>query len=178
MAIIYYWMPHFLKSMLLLVCLFPAIANAFCFDEAGQKYAISPVLLESIARTESNLDQKATNLNRNGSVDIGLMQVNSFWIRTLGFDRDRLLNDGCYNTMAGARILRQCIDSYGYTWEAVGCYNAASLDKKKSYSWKIFRRLKQASRQADKTANQQAPSSLSFRVRDTKNWQADAGVTP
>ncbi|MBF0505618.1 MAG: lytic transglycosylase domain-containing protein [Nitrospirae bacterium] len=139
-----------------------SFSYAFCFDEAGQKYGISPVLLECIAKTESNLDPKATNKNKNGSVDIGLMQVNSFWIKSLGFDGDRLLNDCCYNTMAGAQILRQCIDRHGYTWEAVGCYNAVSPDKKKAYSWKIFRQLKQA----DKPAIRQTPSSLSFRAWD------------
>ncbi len=142
---------------------------AFCFDEAGQKYGISPVLLECIAKTESNLDPKATNKNKNGSFDIGLMQVNSYWIKTLGFDRDRLLNDCCYNTMAGAQILRQCIDQHGYTWEAVGCYNAASPDKKKAYSWKIFRQLKtEDARQRAKGEGLKAPlnSSLTFRARD------------
>ena len=164
-------MPGFLKSVLFLICLLPCIVNAFCFEEAGQKYGISPVLLECIAKTESNLDPKATNINKNGSIDIGLMQVNSYWIKPLGFDRDRLLNDCCYNTMAGAQILRQCIDRHGYTWEAVGCYNATSLDKKKNYSWKIFRQLKaEDARQRVKgeglKTNTILNSSLTFRARD------------
>ena len=53
-----------------------------------------------------------------------------------------LLNDPCLNTMTGASILRQCIDRHGYSWEAVGCYNAMSRDKKVTYAWKIFHQLR------------------------------------
>jgi soluble lytic murein transglycosylase-like protein len=115
---------------------------AFCFEEAGETYGINPSLLKSIARIESNLNPKAMNKNQNGSIDIGLMQINSFWIKTLGLDSGKLISDPCYNTMIGAKVLKQCIDRYGYTWEAVGCYNAARSHKRVKYSWKIFNELK------------------------------------
>lgn len=154
-----------------LICSLPSALGAFCFKEAGEKYSINPVLLECIAKAESNLDPKATSRNKNGSVDMGLMQVNSFWIEPLGLDSDRLINDSCYNTMAGARILRRCIDRHGYTWEAVGCYNAVSMDKKKSYSWRIFRQLKSGNHLmtaggAPQEKQKSGSSSLSFRAWD------------
>lgn len=157
-------MRHLLNTAICILCLFPSVLNAFCFDNAGNEYAISPLLLECIARTESNLDPKAININKNGSVDIGLMQVNSYWVSKLGLDRDRLITDSCYNTMAGARILSQCIDRHGYTWEAVGCYNATSMVKKTAYSWKIFRQLKAEGKKLK--AKPTCSSSLSFRARD------------
>ena len=92
------------------VALFPAIALGFCFGDAGEKYGISPALLESIARVESNLNPKAINKNRNGSYDIGLMQINSGWLQSMKVGTNDLLNDPCLNTMTGASILRQCID--------------------------------------------------------------------
>jgi soluble lytic murein transglycosylase-like protein len=180
-------MRSLLKAALPLLCLLPSVLNAFCFEDAGKKYAISPMLLECIARTESNLDPTATNKNKNGSVDIGLMQVNSYWIRILGLDRDRLITDACYNTMAGALILRQCIDRHGYTWEAVGCYNAISMDKKTAYSWKIFRQLKSERRRqksVDATLGKDLHSSLFFRAWDILDntfgheSQRPAGGTP
>ncbi|MBF0558687.1 MAG: lytic transglycosylase domain-containing protein [Nitrospirae bacterium] len=157
--------------MTFLMCSLPSMLNAFCFQDAGQKYAISPVLLESIAKAESNFDPKAINRNKNGSVDMGLMQVNSFWIKPLGLDINKLMGDSCYNTMAGARILRQCIDRHGYSWEAVGCYNAVSINKKKTYSWRIFRQLKSENRMIKADENRQktdmqGTSSLSFRAWD------------
>lgn len=164
-------MRSLLKSAILILCLLPSLLNAFCFEDAGKKYAISPLLLECIAKTESHLDPTATNKNRNGSVDIGLMQVNSYWITKLGLDGDRLITDSCYNTMAGARILSQCIDRHGYTWEAVGCYNAVSMNKKTAYSWKIFHQLKAEGRRLKSISNKQEikpadSSSLTFKARD------------
>ncbi|MBZ0155954.1 MAG: lytic transglycosylase domain-containing protein [Alphaproteobacteria bacterium] len=152
--------------------LLPSALSAFCFDDAGREQGISPLLLESIAKIESGLNPKATNKNKNGSTDIGLMQINSFWIAPLGLDSARLISDPCYNTRTGARILRQCIDSHGYSWEAVGCYNARSKDKRVGYSWKIYSALKNSrapeaavTPPAD-TPGTQSPSSLSFSVRD------------
>lgn len=120
---------------------------------------------------ESNLDQKAMNRNKNGSVDIGLMQVNSYWITRLGLDRSKLASDSCYNITVGASILRQCINRHGYTWEAVGCYNAVSMDKKKAYSWRIFRQLKSGNHLMTAGGDLQekqksGSSSLSFRAWD------------
>ena len=127
-------------SLFLCLILF-ADAHAFCFEEAAKTYGINQALIESIARTESNLNPKAVNKNLNGSIDIGLMQINSFWVKTLGLNAGELISNPCYNTMTGAKILKQCVDRYGYTWEAVGCYNATSKHKRANYSWKIFKGL-------------------------------------
>ena len=123
----------------------PSMVAAFCFDEAAQQHGLSPRLLRSIAMVESGCRPSAVHVNTNGSTDFGMMQVNSSWIGKLGLDTGRLLRDPCYNVMTGAGILRQCVDRYGYTWEAVGCYNASSRDKRVDYSWKILRALKGAS---------------------------------
>jgi soluble lytic murein transglycosylase-like protein len=115
----------------------PSITRAFCFEEAGRQYGVNPQLLHSIAMVESRLHPEAVHRNDNGSIDSGLMQINSAWNDRLGLNQNQLLHDPCYNVMTGAKILRQCIDRYGYTWEAVGCYNATSNDKRVAYSWKI-----------------------------------------
>lgn len=121
-------------------------AFAFCYEEAGLEYNINPVLLHVISKTESNLNQTAINTNPNGTQDIGLMQINSSWVKSLNLDADLLLSDPCYNLKTGAGILSKCIERYGYKWEAIGCYNAASKDKRVKYSWKIFDKLKAESR--------------------------------
>ena len=164
-----------ISAVLLLFC---SSAHAFCFEEAEKAYGINQALIESIARIESNLNPKAVNKNLNGSIDIGLMQINSFWIKTLGLNADELISNPCYNTMTGAKILKQCIERYGYTWEAVGCYNATSKHKRANYSWKVFDKLQSASsveRQASEVrGNGKSPNSdlktpdseLFFRVRE------------
>lgn len=120
----------------------PTISDAFCFDEAGRAYGINTNLLQSIARVESNLNPSAINRNLNGSIDIGIMQINSSWIAKLGLDSSRLVSDPCYNVMTGAKIFKYCVDKHEYTWEAVGCYNAVSKHKRVDYSWKVYNKIK------------------------------------
>ncbi len=164
---------------MLIACLFlvPSVLNAFCFDEAGKAFGINPFLLRGIARIESNLNPNAINKNANGSVDIGLMQVNSSWVSNMGLDPDRLRSDPCYNVMAGSKILKLCIDRHGYTWEAVGCYNAVSRNKRVNYSWKVFGMLKAEGRKGSNELKRGVPSvtepalssskgQLSFSMRD------------
>lgn len=135
------------------VCLFAVIlvalasqyVGAFCFEEAGEKYGVSPQLLWAIAKTESNFNPTAASYNRNGSFDYGLMQINSSWYRELGRERWMRLGDACYNVSVGAWILDQCIRRYGYTWAAVGCYNGVSNETKVRYAHRIYRTLKAAS---------------------------------
>ena len=115
---------------------------AFCFEEAGETYGVSPQLLWAIAKTESHFNPAAVNYNGNGSFDYGFMQVNSSWYRELGYDRWMRLGDACYNVEVGAWILSQCVHRYGYTWAAVGCYNGVSSDAKARYSNRIYRTLK------------------------------------
>lgn len=118
------------------------IASAFCFDEAAHIYGVNPDLLRGIARIESNNNPSAVNHNQNGSTDLGIMQINSSWIKPLGLDPRELLRNPCYNVMIGAGILKKCVDKHGYTWESIGCYNAVNHNARVKYSWKIFDELK------------------------------------
>jgi soluble lytic murein transglycosylase-like protein len=63
-------------------------------------------LLKSIARIESNNNPSAINHNNNGTSDLGIMQINSSWIKPMGLDRHELLKNPCYNVMTGAKILK------------------------------------------------------------------------
>lgn len=118
-------------------------ACAFCFQEAGQKYGINPMVLRSIAKVESNNDPGAINKNSNGTFDLGLMQINSIWKPLLGEERWNHLGDACFNTQTGAWILSKCINKYGYNWKAIGCYNSQTPEKSELYAKKVFSQLQQ-----------------------------------
>jgi hypothetical protein len=45
--------------------------------------------------------------------------------------------------MVGAWVLSQCIQDYGYTWSAVGCYNSRTPSKRDRYAARIARIVKQ-----------------------------------
>ncbi|MEW6163182.1 MAG: lytic transglycosylase domain-containing protein [Nitrospirota bacterium] len=163
---------HTVRLFIVCLLLLPSISNAFCYEDAGNACGINPSLLKSIARIESGLNPRVINRNLDGSIDMGLMQINSSWVSRLRLDSGRLLQDPCYNVMAGARILRLCIDKHGYTWEAVGCYNAVSRQKRIGYSWKVYKELKaEGRRQKTENRTKKSPElrtnpSFSFTVKD------------
>jgi soluble lytic murein transglycosylase-like protein len=138
---------HYLKlsihifCVLLLLTPHLAISQDFCFEEAGKLYGISPLLLWAISREESGFNPSAINFNRNGSYDYCHMQINSSWASEIGEEVWASLGDPCQCTMTGAWILSLCVGTYGYNWEAVGCYHATESRKRVSYSWKIYRAM-------------------------------------
>jgi len=116
--------------------------HAHCFDAAGAYYNISPEILRAIASVESSQNHSSINVNKNGSYDMGLMQINSLWRPILGETLWTLAYyDACWNTYVGAYILSQCIYRHDYTWKAVGCYHSGTPKLANSYISKVFREL-------------------------------------
>jgi len=117
-----------------------------CFVSAGNYYSIDPYLLMSIGWVESRFNPRALNRNRDGSYDLGIMQVNTRWksyLKKFGIELSHLW-DPCYNIHVGAMILRHCIDNHGYSWKAVDCYNKGVRKARSSskYVWKVYHTLK------------------------------------
>ena len=114
-----------------------------CWDDAARRYNVSGDLLYAIARTESGLNPQAIGRNTNGSRDIGLMQINSAWLPTLASHGigERDLYEPCTNIHVGAWILAGNVNRLGYTWEAVGAYNAANPVRRRAYADKVRRHL-------------------------------------
>lgn len=136
-----------LATLALVLCVY-SYADAFCFEEAGEEYNVSPLVLRSIAKGESNFNPSAINYNKNGSYDYGLMQINSFWHKELGPELWNNLADPCTNVRVGAWILAECISRLGSTWEAVGCYNAVNPAKRRKYATKVYREVMAAMQDA------------------------------
>lgn len=146
-----------MRSIAAMLGLFVSTAALSCWEVAGRAYGVDPWLLYAIAKVESGLNPMAVNdrhWHRTRSADIGLMQINSRNLPALareGFD-PRSIWDPCHNIMAGARILREKINRYGYTWEAVGAYNAscttlkgaACRQARTKYAWSVYRAYQRA----------------------------------
>ena len=122
---------------------------------ASSLYGVSYELLYSIARAESSLHPYAVNIGGKSyypstkkealrlirgkeNYDIGLMQINSFWIKKYGLKPGWLL-DPFYNARWGAYILGLCQRKFGNTWRAVECYHRGEKKAKHygKYSAKI-----------------------------------------
>jgi soluble lytic murein transglycosylase-like protein len=123
-----------LRAILLILLLPLFSAHATCWENAGARYGIEPELLQAIAIVESNGNEAAMNKNRNGSLDVGLMQINSIHfeaLRKFSISQKDLITDPCQSVMAGAWILAGQIQRFGYNWDAVGAYNAGSANTPK-----------------------------------------------
>jgi len=160
-------------TLAFLLCISIGLANqaaAFCFEEAGYRYGISPHLLYAISKGESSFNPLAVNYNSNGTYDYGLMQINSSWepaLRKLGISWNNL-SDPCTNVMVGAWVLSQCIQDYGYTWSAVGCYNSRTPSKRDRYAARVARIVK-----IEQSRTQ--PVQLASAISDATPWEEAFG---
>ncbi|ASG87091.1 type III secretion system invasion protein IagB [Salmonella enterica] len=128
-------------------------AQADCWLQAEKMFNIESELLYAIAQQESAMKPGAIGYNRDGSTDIGLMQINSSHIKRLkkmGISEKQLLHDPCISVIVGASILSDMMKIYGYSWEAVGAYNAGTSPKRadirKRYAkkiWENYKKLKE-----------------------------------
>lgn len=128
-------------SFLISVTLMAVETNRYdpYFDEAGKYYNIPPLLLKKIATIESGINPKALNRNANGTLDYGLMQINSTHLRRLskwGITKDNIL-DPKVNIYAGSWLLSEHIQAHGFNLQAVGRYHSATP----VYKEKWLRRL-------------------------------------
>ncbi|WP_419686964.1 transglycosylase SLT domain-containing protein [Burkholderia theae] len=127
-------------STIAMSCALHGVARADCLDDAAAFQHVSVALMRGIAQVESGMNPNAINTNTNGTVDIGLMQINSTWLPTLAREgiTQQSLFDPCTNAYVGAWILSQNIRQLGPNWNAIGAYNSASPDKRLAYARKVY----------------------------------------
>lgn len=114
-----------------------------CWLEAATRYGVNADLLFAIAKTESSLNPRALNHNKDGSYDVGLMQINSSWLPTLrkyGVDEQQLY-DPCVSIQVGAWILAQNMHRLGNSWDAVGAYNSGNPERGLQYAMRVYRNI-------------------------------------
>lgn len=112
-----------------------------CWDAAANMYHLDPWLLMAIAKVESGFNNNAININKNHTVDIGMMQINSIWLPTLrkyGISAKDLLNP-CTSVFVGSWIVAQNIHYFGYNMDGIGAYNSpTNVIIRRNYARKVY----------------------------------------
>lgn len=106
----------------------PLTAETRCVVTAAERHSVNPWVLKAILKVESNFKPGAVNRNPNGSVDIGMAQINSIHLKELrkyGIS-DKDLLDPCVSTYVAAWHLAKQYRAHGNTWFAVGAYHSAT----------------------------------------------------
>ncbi len=141
--------PH--AALFLLWVVSPMVAQADqdqarierCIVSAAKYRHQDPKLLEAIALQESGMNPSlVSRRNKNGTVDIGLFQINSGWLpklKKLGIT-EKQLYDGCVSAYVGAWILAHELNTHGATWRAVGAYNSPTEGNRRVYAERIHQR--------------------------------------
>lgn len=124
-----------------------------CMAAAAHFYQLPPRVLPSLQAVEGG-GVGAIHMNADGSMDLGVMQVNSRWVEPLARYarmrpadvRSRLVDDACFNIAAAAAIMRTClIEARGDLMLAVGNYHSHTPALNQTYqdqvlgsAWRLF----------------------------------------
>lgn len=137
--------------------------NHPCVHQAVNRYTLSPRILEALVYVEARGNAYAVSVNEDGkghsqgalsftearrvvnklwregkNFDIGVAQINSQHVKRYGLNPEVLL-DPCINLQWAAFILRQQVNRFQETWNAVGHYNGSRHVSQ--YSWKVYHAL-------------------------------------
>ncbi len=109
-----------------------AVPYLACMLATAHFYALPPRVLPAIQAVEGGRPGMVSP-NANGSADLGLMQVNTLWVRPVaevaGLDpvaaRARLTDDPCFSIAAAGAILRAYLrETGGDLMRAIGDYHS------------------------------------------------------
>jgi soluble lytic murein transglycosylase-like protein len=95
---------------------------------AAQYHGVNYFVLRAILKVESGLNPNAVGRNNNGTVDVGMGQMNSMHFRDLakfGIEPGHL-RDPCISTYVAAWHLKKNLIASGNTWEGIARYHSAT----------------------------------------------------
>lgn len=153
-----------LVFFLLFFCL--SANSAFSYEKLFKNHCktmgVPKDLAMAIARQESTLNPNCVNVEgkdfwpqsreeaekiirdaqeKDLSYDVGIMQINSQWIKQWKIDPVSLL-DPETNIRYGLKILKGEIDKHGMNWRAIGSYHSPNPLRARRYALMVYRRMR------------------------------------
>lgn len=152
-----------LRALVLCLLMLPAFfggqAHANVFTRPCALFGVEPALAMAIARVESGWHPYCVNvagkdhypqsledaarlardaLRQGRSVDVGLMQINSYWLKKWNVPPERALIPAV-NVTLGLVVLAHEMRRHGPTWKAVGYYHSPNARRQARYVQKVAR---------------------------------------
>lgn len=130
-----------------------SLPSVACVARASRHYRIPVPVTLALMKTEGGKPGSFVR-NRNGTYDMGVMQVNTLWIqeyaKRFGITRQafvmRAVLDGCFSVFLGLDILRAQIDREGSIDRGVAAYHSRTQDKAARYMRRFNMQLEQVAR--------------------------------
>lgn len=114
-----------------------------CSAQAAQYHGVNADVLRAILLVESGGKPLAVNRNSNGTLDVGIAQINSIHFKELkkyGIRPDHLF-DECIATFVAAWHYAKQVKLYGNTWRAIGAYHSRTPSHNEKYQRLVYRQL-------------------------------------
>jgi soluble lytic murein transglycosylase-like protein len=124
---------------------------AYCVAHASRQYMVPPEALLAIMMQENGRPGMKKR-NTNGSLDLGVMQINTVWLQDKSplkyyIDENQIAYDTCANIHVATWILAKHYGSSRDIWRAIGMYHSpGNLGFATSYIQNVNSRLPKARR--------------------------------
>ena len=112
-----------------------------CVHQAASVHRVPEALILAVLKTEGGRPGLARR-NRDGSHDLGPMQVNTRWVHREGLNARDLRDHGCYNLHVGAAILARELRAAPDLATGVGNYHSRTPRHHRRYQRLIVLSLK------------------------------------
>lgn len=117
-----------------------------CMMMVAAFHHLPPSVLPAIQRVEGGVPNLVST-NKNGTQDLGVMQINTRWITPLmetthesgNIIYQRLKQDSCYNIAVAGAILKLYLkESNGNLMQAIGNYHSHTPDLNNHYQFQVI----------------------------------------
>ena len=116
-----------------------------CINHAAQVYHVPVGVILSVMKAEGGKNGDA-NRNKNGTVDYGVLQINSVWLPEIsghGYTKDDLQFNPCRNIEVGVWILGKSLAEGKSLWSGIANYHSRTPEHNQRYQKIVYKNYKQ-----------------------------------
>lgn len=111
-----------------------------CINHVVRTYHVPAPVILSIMKNEGGRNGKAV-LNKNGTYDLGVMQVNETWLPKIvryGYTREDLQYNACKNVSVAGWIIAQHLAKSDSIWKGIANYHSKTPSHNKKYRDSLY----------------------------------------